>query len=246
MRQFGLIGYPLGHSFSKKFFSEKFEREGLTDCHYELFPIKNIGELPALLEANPQLEGLNITIPYKQQVITYLNDTENLPQGLNACNCIKINNGQLTGYNTDTVGFEKSFTKKLKTQHSRALVLGNGGAASAVFFVLKKLGIPFEVVSRQLHAGSTYTYSQLTPDLVATHTIIINTTPLGTYPNIDQCPDIPYNAISSNHYLFDLVYNPAKTLFLQKGEEKGATIENGYDMLVEQALESWRIWNQPS
>lgn len=244
MRQFGLIGYPLGHSFSKKFFNEKFLQEGITECRYELFPIEKIEELPDLLKANPQLEGLNVTIPYKQQVIPYLNNTTNLPQGLNACNCIHLKNGQLTGYNTDTVGFEKTFTKKLLPNHQKALVLGNGGAASAVFFVLKKLGIPFEVVSRQLHKGSTLTYEQITPNLVEAHSIIINTTPLGTYPKSDECPPIPYQSIGHNHYLFDLVYNPIKTLFLQKGEEKGATIENGYDMLVEQALESWRIWNQ--
>jgi shikimate dehydrogenase len=244
MKLFGLIGYPLSHSFSKRYFTEKFVRERIDGCAYELFPISDIGLLPQILQSHPGLLGLNVTIPYKQQVIPFLHDSSGIPEGIGACNCIRIRDGKLYGFNTDTVGFEKSLTPLLKPVHRKALVLGNGGAALAVMFVLKKLGIPFEVVSRQLHPGSTLTYNGLHPALIAQHTLIINTTPLGTFPNVDECPPIPYGSITPNHLLYDLVYNPEKTLFLQKGEEKGASIKNGYEMLVLQAEESWRIWGE--
>lgn len=243
MRLFGLIGYPLGHSFSKNYFTKKFEREGISGCTYELFPIENIGKLPALLADNPQLEGLNVTIPYKREVLPFL--TENhIPAGLDACNCIIIKRGKLSGYNTDVVGFEKSFSAKWKPQQNKALVLGTGGAASAVIFVLKKLGITYKTVGRSLKNGVDILYQQLDEAIIADYPVIINCTPVGTYPKVDECPPIPYTGIAPGHYLFDLVYNPAKTLFLQKGEERGATIENGYDMLVFQAEEAWRIWNE--
>ncbi|MEQ1677713.1 MAG: shikimate dehydrogenase [Chitinophagaceae bacterium] len=243
MRLFGLIGYPLSHSFSKKYFTEKFERERIAGCQYELFPLSSIELLPDLLASNPQLEGLSITIPYKKQVVKYL-DTSAIPEGLEACNCIRIHNKNLEGYNTDAPAFEKSLTPLLKSHHVKALVLGNGGAAEAVLFVLKKLGIPFNVVSRTLHKGSTLTYSDLDKRTIEESTIIINTTPLGMYPKMDDCPDIPYQYLSSAHLLYDLVYNPAKTLFLKKGEERGAAIKNGEEMLVLQAEESWHIWNK--
>lgn len=243
MRLFGLIGYPLGHSFSKKYFTEKFERENIDSCTYELFPIENIEQLPALLQQYPQLEGLNITIPYKQDVLPYLTENK-LPAGLQACNCIRIQQGRLIGYNTDVVGFESSLLKKLKPHHRQALVLGNGGAAAAVMHVLDKLGIAYKVVSRQLHGQSQLTYHQLTAAVIQEHSLIINTTPLGTFPNVDACPAIPYEAVTDQHYLFDLVYNPAETLFMQKGIQQGAAVENGYDMLVGQAEEAWRIWNE--
>lgn len=243
MRQFGLIGYPLGHSFSKKYFTEKFEREQIADCSYELFPIPHIGELPALVNEHPFLHGLNVTIPYKQQVLSYLSSADNMPVGLNACNCIRIENNKLIGYNTDVVGFEKSFITHLQPWHTAALVLGNGGAAAAVMYVLKKLGISYKVVSRQLHAGSHLTYDDITPSVLESFPVIINTTPLGTYPKTSEFPPLPYQ-VSDQHYFFDLVYNPAKTAFLQKGEERGAAIQNGYDMLVYQAEEAWRIWNE--
>jgi shikimate dehydrogenase len=244
MRLFGLIGYPLTHSFSKKFFTEKFLKEGLTDCRYELFSIDDISKLDAVLQQHPQLLGINVTIPYKQQVIPYLSSTTNLPAGVKACNCIRIESGALIGYNTDVVGFEQSFAAQLQPHHSKALVLGNGGATEAVVYVLKKLGISFDIVSRTLHQGSTLTYSQLTEKILSEASIIINTTPVGTFPAVEECPSIPYQFITEQHYLYDLVYNPTKTLFLQKGEEQGATIKNGYDMLVIQAEESWKIWNQ--
>ncbi len=243
MRLFGLIGYPLGHSFSKKYFTRKFKNENLADCRYELFPLSSISELPGLLEAYPAMEGFNITIPYKKDVLSFLNGSS-IPAGLNACNCIKIKNGQLTGFNTDVTGFEKSLLPLLHKGHQRSLVLGNGGAAESIMFVLKKLGIPFEVVSRQLHGTSTITYADLTAEWVRTHQLIINTTPLGTYPDINRCPDIPYEGITDQHLLYDLVYNPPLTLFLQNGKARGAQIKNGEEMLVIQAEESWMIWNQ--
>lgn len=243
MKRFGLIGYPLSHSFSKKYFTEKFQNEGLKDHVYDLFPIPSIDELPAVLAANKDLVGLNVTIPYKQQVLKYL-DASNIPAGVQACNCIKIENGKLTGNNTDIIGFEKSFSAPLQPHHSKALVLGNGGATAAVVFVLQKLNIAYEVVSRKKHAGSTLTYDDITDEVIKEHTVIINSTPLGTFPAVDEAAPIPYNALTSEHYLFDLIYNPDKTLFLKRGEERGAAIKNGYDMLVIQAEESWKIWNE--
>lgn len=243
MRLFGLIGYPLGHSFSKKYFTRKFETEHIPDCRYELFPLSSIQELPALLAAHPDLEGLNVTIPYKKAVLPFLNSSA-LPVGLDACNCVRIREGKLHGYNTDVLGFEKSLEPLLTATHQRALVLGNGGAAESIMFVLRKRGIPFEVVSRQLHAQSTMTYKDLSDDIIRQHTLIINTTPLGTYPDTGHCPEIPYEGITEKHLLYDLVYNPPETLFLKHGKERGATIKNGEEMLVIQAEESWTFWNQ--
>lgn len=243
MRLFGLIGYPLSHSFSKKYFTEKFEKEKLTDCHYELFPIFSIDELKNVLYRHPDLCGLNVTIPYKEQVISFLDEVDDIVESILACNCISIKNGKLKGFNTDVVGFERSLKAQLKPHHKKALILGTGGAAKAVEFVLQKLRIDFKYVSRK-PIENGYSYDELTADIIAEHTLIINTTPIGMYPAIDEAPAIPYEAISGNHYLFDLVYNPEKTLFLQKGEERGATIKNGYEMLVIQADESWMIWNQ--
>lgn len=242
MKRFGLIGYPLTHSFSKKFFSAKFEKEGLSDHVYELFPLSGIDEFPQLIKSHNDLIGLNVTIPYKRAVIPFLDNTE-LPSGLDAVNCIRLQNGTLTGYNTDVTGFENSFVPLLKPGDKKALVLGNGGATAAVVHVLNKLGIAYNIVSRQLHGGSTLVYEDLDEELIREHTIIINTTPLGTVPDVDQCAPIPYQFISSSHYLFDLIYNPEKTLFLARGEQRGARIKNGHDMLVIQAEESWKIWN---
>ncbi|MBL7699818.1 MAG: shikimate dehydrogenase [Chitinophagaceae bacterium] len=241
MIRFGLIGYPLSHSFSKKYFTEKFEKEGLRDHVYDLFPIPSIDDLPAVLSANKDLRGLNVTIPYKQQVLKYLH-TSNLPEGVQACNCIKIENGKLTGNNTDVTGFEISFLQLLRPHHKKALVLGNGGATVAVTFVLRKLNIGYEIVSRRKREDSTLTYNELTEEIIKEHTVIINTTPLGTFPSVNEAAPIPYHAITRDHYLFDLIYNPEKTLFLKKGEERGAAIKNGYEMLVIQAEESWKIW----
>lgn len=241
MKRFGLIGYPLTHSFSQKYFSNKFEQEGLTDHVYELFPIASVDLLPEVLRKHHDLVGLNVTIPHKIAVLPFL-DESRLPGNMQATNCVKIVEGRLIGFNTDVIGFERSFVPQLKAHHRSALVLGNGGATAAVTFVLNKLNIPYQVVSRKLHEGSTLTYEMLNAETIANNNIIINTTPLGTFPNVHECADIPYEFLTNEHYLFDLIYNPAKTMFLQKGEEKGAAIKNGYEMLVIQAEESWKLW----
>ena len=239
MKLYGLIGVPLSHSFSKKYFTDKFLSEGIADTRYELFPLSTITDLPALLASYPALCGLNVTIPYKQQVLSYLHDTSHLP--LHACNCIKIVDGKLVGHNTDVAGFEQSFVEKLQPHHTKALILGTGGASLAVQFVLSKLGISFKLVSRSV--GADYTYQQLSATILNEYHIVINTTPLGTYPNVDACPEIPYQYITAYHYCYDLVYNPAVTLFLQKAALQGAIIKNGSDMLKIQADVSWQIWN---
>lgn len=242
MRQFGLIGYPLSHSFSKKYFAEKFEQEGLHHCRYENYPISSIVALPALLADHPLLEGLNITIPYKEQAIPYLHEQTPVVKETGACNCIKINSGRLIGYNTDVIGFEQSLKTKLASHHKKALILGTGGAAKAVEYVLRKLSIQYRYVSRKASAENL-SYEDITPEVMAEYTLVINTTPLGMYPNTDECPPLPYAALTNKHYLYDLVYNPPSTLFLQKGEERGAVVKNGQDMLLIQADESWKIWN---
>ena len=244
MRRFGLIGFPLGHSFSKQYFTKRFERERISDCQYDLFPIEHISELPALIRNTPGLEGLNVTIPYKQAVIPFLHHSHHLPASLQACNCIRIINGELAGYNTDWVGFEHTMLPLLQSHHTQALVLGNGGAAMAVKYVLQRNGIPYQVVGRTIKDDINLRFDQLHADIMHTHHIIINTTPLGTYPDTASCPNIPYDLITGDHLLYDLVYNPPLTTFMQKGLEQGATVKNGYDMLVGQAEESWRIWNE--
>lgn len=242
MRRFGLIGYPLTHSFSAKYFEDKFRREQIKDCCYSLFPLASIDLLPALLRDVPELKGLNVTIPYKQQVLDLL-DENHLPAGLKACNCIRIENGKLSGHNTDVTGFEKSIQPLLKPHHRKALVLGTGGAASAVIYVLNNLGISVSMVSRNPEGHSAFSYGQLNRDLMLDHTVIINTTPLGTYPDIGSLPPIPYEFTGNKHLFFDLVYNPSQTSFLKQGELQGAQTKNGYEMLVIQAEESWKIWN---
>lgn len=241
-RVFGLIGYPLSHSFSRQYFTDKFQKEGGSDCSYEQFAIPSIEELKKVLQQNPGLEGLNVTIPYKEQVLSYLDEEDERVRQIGACNCIRIRDGKLKGFNTDATGFELSLKEQLLPQHNRALVFGTGGAAKAVRFVLDHLGIDFMYVSRKPSFNSL-SYEQVTPSLLAGYPLLINTTPLGMYPNTTQAVPIPYEAITDRHYLYDLVYNPAMTLFLQKGKEQGARVKNGYDMLVIQAEESWRIWN---
>ncbi len=244
MRLFGLIGYPLSHSFSKKYFDEKFEKEGLTGCRFENFPIPSVDDFPGLVKSNPGLEGLAVTIPYKQEILRYVNDRTGIPVGLPACNCLKIRDKKVLGFNTDHSGFRDSLKPLLKEQDRQALVLGNGGATAAVVFVLKDWGIDFKIVSRRTHHGSSLTYKDLGEKIIKECTLIINTTPVGMYPGIDACPEIPYEFISGQHLLYDLIYNPAKTLFLKKGEERGARTKNGEEMLSLQAEENWRIWNQ--
>ncbi|RYY26566.1 MAG: shikimate dehydrogenase [Chitinophagaceae bacterium] len=242
MKRYGLIGYPLGHSFSKKYFGDKFANENITDCSYELFPIAAIDQLPALLQQYPDLCGLNVTIPYKRDVFTYLTDTSQLPADLGACNCILIRDGELIGHNTDVAGFRLSLAPLLKPHQQKALILGNGGATAAVKHALNHLQIEYLIVGRRMEAGVDLLYKDIDGGLLSEYTIIINTTPLGTYPDTDRSPDIPYGAIGEAHLLFDLVYNPPVTRFMQLGTERGATVSNGYDMLVIQAEESWKIW----
>jgi shikimate dehydrogenase len=240
MRKFGLIGYPLSHSFSKKYFTELFSKEGI-DAEYANYPIEDISMVKALFE-DPLLEGINVTIPYKEAVIPFLDELSEAVKEIGACNCIRIRDGKTMGFNTDVLGFERSWEKKLRPVNDKALVLGTGGAAKAVCYVLRHRKIPFQQVSRNRKEG-IISYADVGPDMMRQYRLLINTTPLGMYPDIDVCPPLPYEAITSDHYLYDLVYNPGKTLFLQKGEERGAVIENGHDMLIIQADESRKIWN---
>jgi shikimate dehydrogenase len=245
MKIYGLVGYPLGHSFSQKYFSEKFLVENITDCQYQNFELKELDkEIPRLKNLS-NLYGLNVTIPYKTQIISYLDELTEESREMNACNCIKISNGKWIGYNTDVTGFKKSFLPHLKSYHKKALILGTGGASKAVAFVLKKLGIKFLMVTRHNEKSSSeINYDDISEKVLADCNIIINTTPVGMYPNVDAYPMIPYEFITDQFYFFDLIYNPAKTLFLSKAEEKGAVIENGEKMLIIQAEESWKIWGQ--
>lgn len=243
MRKFGLIGYPLSHSFSKQYFTDKFKREKIADCSYELYPIENINELPELLKREPALCGLNVTIPYKEQLIPYLHQQSALVEQTGACNCVAIRNDTLIGYNTDVIGFRASLLKALNEKPGHALVLGSGGASKAVRFVLEQLAIPFTLVSRRAVNGAI-SYDDLSNEMTSASELIINCTPLGMYPHVEDAPPLQYEAIGPRHLLFDLIYNPAKTRFLLNGEEKGANILNGEEMLILQAEESWKIWNQ--
>lgn len=238
---YGLIGYPLLHSFSPGYFKEKFAKAEI-DAVYRLFPLANIKKLPQLLAKYPSLSGLNVTIPYKEQVIPFLDDIDNAAKAIGAVNCIKISNGKLKGYNTDVIGFEHSLVPLLQPQHTKALVLGTGGAAKAVAYVLGKLNINYQLVSSSDKTG-TIAYRDISTDTIEEHKLIINTTPLGMHPNTDACPDIPYSALGETHLLYDLIYNPEETTFLKKGNAQGATTKNGYEMLVLQAEASWDIWN---
>ena len=244
MRKFGLIGKTLVHSFSKKYFTEKFEREAV-DANYELYSMANVDSLRQFVQEH-SLCGLNVTIPYKQDVIPLLDEIDSEAQMIGAVNVIKIKReGErlyLKGFNTDVVGFRNSLKPLLKPWHTSALVLGTGGASKAVLYVLENLGIAARCVSRQKREGML-TYETLDADVMRRNTLIVNTTPLGTFPNVDTCPDIPYRLLTEKHLLFDLVYNPEQTLFMKKGLQNGAAVKNGYEMLVGQAEASWRIWN---
>ncbi len=245
MKEYGLIGYPLSHSFSKRYFDDKFEKEQITNATFSLFEVELIEAFPLLISNHKDLQGVCITIPHKKNVLPYLHWMNNAVQEVGACNCIRIKDGQLFGYNTDIVGFKASFEKHLKPHHNKALILGTGGASLSVEYVLKQLNIQYLVVSRQDNAAiNSITYAAITPELLKEYTVIINCTPLGTFPNIDSYPILPYESVSSDHYFFDLVYNPAETKFLSLAKEMGATIQNGYEMLVLQAEENWGIWNE--
>lgn len=246
MRKFGLIGYPLSHSFSKKFFTQKFDSEGIQGCEYELYPIENIDSLTQLLLDNPDLEGLNVTIPYKLEVLPFLDEIDEAAQAIGAVNCIKISgkgrNSTLRGYNTDAYGFEESLKPLLEAGHNKALVLGDGGAAKAVKYVLSKLDIPYVIVTRRA-TDSSILYEEITEEILSTHTIIINTTPLGMSPNVISSPDLPYHYLTAGHLVYDLVYNPEETALLNKAKIQEAKIKNGLEMLYLQAERSWYLWN---
>jgi shikimate dehydrogenase len=241
MKQFGLIGYPLGHSFSKKYFEEKFANENLHDCVFDLFPIKEVAGYKNLIEGYQNLVGLAVTIPYKETVIPFLNSITDAAKEIGAVNCITCKNGKTIGYNTDVIGFEKSLQPLLKEHHAKALILGTGGASKAVQYVLKKMDIHFLLVSRN-KTENTIAYEDISTEIMQEHLLIINTTPLGMEPNEDTFPNIPYEDLTAQHLLYDLIYKPEKTLFLQKGEEQGCVIKNGFEMLVLQAEENWKIW----
>ena len=258
MKKYGLIGYPLTHSFSKKYFTEKFSKDGLEEREYELYPLKNLSDLPELINDIPDLCGLNVTVPHKIGVMFYLDKIDPASKEIDAVNCIKIVNHQpveaffngelssmkvrLEGYNTDAFAFEASLKPLLKKHHQKALILGNGGAARAVAYVLNKLNISYKLVSRRA-IGKQLKYKQITSEVMKDRLLIINTTPLGTAPNIEECPDIPYELLTSKHLLYDLVYNPAETEFLKRGKEQGSGIKNGLEMFELQAEKSWEIWN---
>jgi len=246
-RKFGLIGFPLTHSFSRKFFTEKFLNEGI-DAEYLNFELENISQLSHVIASHPELEGFNVTIPYKEQVIKYLDSTDESAAVIHAVNTIKIlrsgHHVSLHGYNTDIYGFQESIRPLLQKYHHKALVLGTGGASKAVVKALENLQIDTILVSRNPEEKGELSYNDLDDDVMDNYKIIVNTTPIGTYPNIEGCPAIPFELITPRHLLFDLVYNPEVTEFLKQGKKRGASISNGLEMLHLQALASWEIWNQ--
>lgn len=248
MRTFGIIGFPLVHSWSAKFFSEKFLNEAIADAQYKVFPLKSLNDLPKLIAAEPGLVGLNVTIPYKERVISHLDSLEGAAAETGAVNVIHFDRSggklKLTGHNTDVAGFEQSIMDEGITLSRKALVLGTGGASKAVAWVLRKHGCDPLLVSRKPAGIGTIGYTDLTGEMLREHPLIINTSPLGMYPNIESCPDIPYHWLTEDHILFDLVYNPPETLFIKKGHEMGCKTVNGLGMLLGQAEMAWKIWNR--
>ena len=247
MKKYGLLGYPLGHSFSRNYFNQEFEAERI-DAEYLNFEIPEIKEIKNVIKENPELNGLNVTIPYKEQVIPYLDDLDEDARLIGAVNVIKFSKGlfgkvKLKGYNSDIIGFKQSIEPLLKEHHRKALILGTGGASKAVFQGLKQLGVASTFVSRKAKEYCI-TYEEITPKVMEQYTVIVNTTPLGMYPNVNACPDIPYDLLTSDHLLYDLLYNPDETLFMRKGKEKGAVVKNGLEMLLLQAFAAWEIWQK--
>jgi shikimate dehydrogenase len=243
-RQFGLIGKNIAYSFSKKYFTEKFALGNLEDCTYDNFDIQSIEPFPQLITDNPQLKGLNVTIPYKEAVIPYLDQLSDKAAKIGAVNVIRLTKkGNLKGYNSDYYGFMKSLEPLLQPYHQKALILGTGGAAKAVAFALDQLGLLYTFVSREVGANSIH-YDQINATTFDHYQIIINCTPLGTSPNIEAFPPIPYEYFSDKHIAFDLIYNPEETQFLKKAKQQGAITKNGYEMLVFQAEKAWKIWNK--
>ena len=278
MTTYGLIGYPLGHSFSRKFFTEKFEKEGI-DAQYLNFEIPSIEEFPEIIKNNPELRGLNVTIPYKQQVMQYLDEISEEAKAIGAVNVVRIERpspqpspimgretmrnagnkpdglpikgdmseglrGSLIGYNSDVIGFVESIRPLLKAHHKKALILGTGGASKAIRYGLEeKLGMKTLFVSRSAREGMI-TYEEVTAEVLKEYEVIVNCSPVGMYPHVDECPALPYEAMNENNLLYDLVYNPLETLFMKKGAEQGATVKNGLEMLHLQAIASWKFWEK--
>lgn len=243
MNKLGLLGKNISYSFSRAYFKEKFDNEQITDTTYENFDIEHIDLLPSIIQNNKDLKGLNVTIPYKEAVIPFLDKVNKKAQAIGAVNTIRITRkGKLVGYNTDCYGFKKTLKPFLKPQHKKALILGTGGASKAIAFTFRELGISYDYVSRNPSKGVLYTYDSLSEEIIKQHQIIVNCSPLGTFPNVEDCPRIPYNAITENHILFDLIYNPEETKFLKLGKERKATIINGLPMLKLQAEKAWSIW----
>lgn len=243
---YGLIGYTLGHSFSQSFFTQKFESEGI-DAQYLNFEIEDIGDLGELLAEQPHLRGLNVTIPYKEQVMPYLATVDPLAARVGAVNVIRVDNAAdrvtLHGFNSDVFGFGESMAPLLTPKRKRALILGTGGASKAVAVALEDMGVEYIKVSRTPGEG-VLTYADLNAEVMASHLIVVNTTPLGMYPNVDSCPDIPYHMLTPEHLCYDMLYNPDITLFMKRAAEYGAETKNGLEMLLLQAFKSWQIWTE--
>lgn len=246
MDKYGIIGYPLGHSFSPGFFNEKFINEGI-DAVYERYELSQIDLLPEIIASNPELCGLNVTIPYKQQIMQYLDELSEEAREIGAVNVVKVtHNGKnvhLKGFNSDVIGFSRSIEPLLEKHHKKALILGTGGAAQAIDYGLKQLGLETIKVSRY-ERPDTIQYDKITPDVIKEYEVIINCTPIGMYPNTEECPNLPYEAMDSQHLLYDLIYNPDTTLFMKKGMERGAVVKNGLEMLLLQAYASWEFWHE--
>lgn len=247
MKRFGIIGYPLGHSFSPGYFNEKFENEGI-DAHYDKYELPVITDLQAVIDYTPDLCGFNVTIPYKEKVMSYLDSVSPEARAIGAVNVVKVsrkdgNKPYLEGYNSDVIGFTRSIQPLLDNHHKKALILGTGGASKAVNYGLHQFGIETVLVSRS-QKDKTIQYQQITPEMLAEYTVIVNCTPCGMAPHFNECPDIPYEALSKQHLLYDLIYNPDETLFLKKGKAQGALTKNGLEMLLLQAEAGWEIWNK--
>jgi shikimate dehydrogenase len=248
MRKFGLIGFPLSHSFSQGYFNQKFTNEGIGDAEYKNYPIDSIDRFTELVKNNPDFAGLNVTIPYKEQVIPFLDELDSVAREVEAINTIRFEKDAsgktiLKGYNTDVFGFSETIKRNLQNHHKKALILGTGGASKAVQWVLNSLGLHCEYISRNASNSVFKTYAELTTNDIADFTVIVNTTPLGMYPNVDAYPPIPYEGITGKHILYDLIYNPQETVFLAKGKNRGAITINGLEMLHLQAEKAWEIWN---
>ncbi len=245
MKTYGLVGFPLTQSFSQKFFTQKFEKENI-DARYLNFEIESIGEFPEIIEDHHDIVGLNVTIPYKEKIISFIQELDPVALEVGAINLVKIiekkNKPYLIGSNSDVFGFKQSLDKIIKNHHTHALILGTGGASKAVRYVLKEMGIDYKLVSRKPKT-SWLTYQDLTPEIIAHTPLIINTTPLGMFPNVEGFPNIPFKGLNDKHLVYDLIYNPDETLLMQKAKLTGAAVKNGHEMLVLQAEKSWEFWN---